>query len=490
MKKILFALTALVFFSQCTPKTGEVVKKTEEVVSPPAEDFRAQVPKPGPAPVIKIGTPDEFKLTNGLKVILVENHKVPRVSIQLSLDLPSIREKEFAGYISLAGDMLSKGTDSRTKGEIDEAVDFMGASLNTSSNGISGASLSKHFPSLLEIMADVLYHPTFPKEEFEKLKTQTLSSLAQAKEDPNSIASNVSQVLRYGKDHPYGEIVTELSLENVTVEKCKEYYDRFFQPQYGYLVVVGDISKTEAQPLLEEHFGKWKSSGPMVEYKKPATPVAPKETTLDFVNKTDAVQSVIALTYPVDLKPGSEDAIKSRVMNTLLGSFFQSRLNQNLRETNGYTYGARSRLSSDRLVGYFTAGASVRNEVTDSSIVEMLFELNRLRDELVSQDELDMVKNVIAGSFARSLENPGTVASFALNTVRYNLPADYYNTYLERLSKVNVADVQEMAKKYITPDRAHILVVGDKEQVADKLSRFSANGKINYYDVYGTKNAE
>jgi len=490
MKKILFALTMLVLFSQCTPKTGEVMEKTEEVVTTVTKDFRSQVPAPGPAPVIEIGTPEEFKLTNGLKVILVENHKVPRVSIQLSLDIPNIREKEFAGYISLAGDLLNKGTQNRSKGEIDEAVDFMGASMSTGAKGISGASLSKHFPSLLEIMADVLFYPAFPKEEFEKLKVQTLSSLAQAKEDPNSIASNVSQVLRYGKDHPYGEIVTEVSLENVTVEKCKEYYDNFFQPAYACLVVVGDISKMEAQPLLEEHFGKWKNSAPIGEAMRPPLPLAPEKTTLDFVNKTDAVQSVIAITYPVELKPGGEDAIKSRVMNTLLGSFFQSRLNQNLRETNGYTYGARSRLSSDRLVGYFTAGASVRNEVTDSSIVEMLFELNRLRDELISQEELNMVKNVIAGSFARSLENPGTVASFALNTVRYNLPDDYYNTYLERLSKVSVEDVRAMARKYIKPDKAHILVVGDKTQVAEKLSRFSATGKVNYYDVYGTEVAE
>ena len=489
-KLSIFWVALALLMVQCTPKTGEVTQAptppTPPVPATPAqaEDFRAVAPQPGPAPKIQIGEYDQFELKNGLKVIVVENHKIPRISLQLSIDLPPIQEGEYAGYLDLAGDLLNKGTKTRSKAEIDEAIDFMGASLGTGASGIFGASLTKHFPKLMEIASDVLLHPSFPEAEFEKIKTQTLSNLAQEKEDPNSIASNVSQVLRYGKDHPYGEIVTEESIAKVTVDKCREFYQTYFQPNISYLIIVGDITTAEVRPMVEQNFGSWKTTKEVQREAYPQ-PQAPKDTKVDFVNKTGAVQSVISITYPIDFKPGSPDAIKARVMNTMLGSFFQSRLNLNLRETNGYTYGARSSLSSDREVGAFSAGASVRNEVTDSALVQFLYELNRMRDEMIRPDELELARNVIAGSFARSLESPQTIAGFALNTVRYNLPADYYATYLERLSQVSLADVQAMAVKYIRPDRAHIIVVGNQSEVSESLKPFSTSGKIDFYDVYG-----
>ncbi len=447
------------------------------------EDFRQHAPEAGPAPKIELGKADKFTLENGLQVIVVENHKLPRVSFQLFVDVPPIEEGEYAGYTDIAGQMLNKGTTTKTKSEIDEAIDFMGASLSTSSSGMFGASLTKHKEGLLRIMSDVLLNPSFPPEEFDKIKKQTLSSLAQDKDDPNAIAANVSQVLRYGKNHPYGEVQTEKTTENITVDKCKEYYTNYFKPNISYLIVVGDISEKEARQLASEYFGKWEKG--TVDDTKFGMPEMPSKTTLDFVDKAGAVQSVINITYPVDLKPNSENAIKARVMNAMLGGFFGSRLMSNLREDKGFTYGARSQLNADRLVGSFVASASVRNEVTDSSLVEFLVEMNRLRDEPISDDELEMVKSVMSGSFARSLESPQTVARFALNTARYHLPEDYYNTYLENLSKVTKEDILAMAKQYVHPKNAHILVVGNKDEVAEKLAIFSADGKVNFYDTYG-----
>ncbi|MEL6863759.1 MAG: pitrilysin family protein [Bacteroidota bacterium] len=490
MRILSISLFLLLLFSQCSPKTGETVSKTqdkaEEVVKTIDNSFRTNAPTPGPAPIIRMGTYENFKLDNGLQVILVENHKLPRVSFRLFVDVPPLLEKEAVGYVSIAGELLNKGTTSRTKAEIDEAIDFIGASLSTSASGMNGACLTKHTDKLLDLMSDILLNPSFSEKEFDKIKKQNLSALAQGKDDPGSIAANVADVLRYGKGHPYGELTTENTLEKVTLEQCRNYYKQYFQPQISYLVVVGDIEPATVKEKLEKAFGQWKKTGEVAKVSFPQ-PIAPEETQLDFVNKTGAVQSVIAVTYPVDMKPGAKDVIPARVLNTLLGSYFQSRLNQNLRETNGYTYGARSRLSSDPEIGYFTAGASVRNEVTDSSIVQFLYELDRVRKEPIPTDELDMVKNVIAGGFARSLEQPQTVARFALNTFRYNLPKDYYTNYLDRLSKVTAADVQLMAQKYIRPDKAHILVVGNKEEVVDKLTPFAAQGKVNYYDVYGNE---
>ena len=449
-----------------------------------AQDFRKNAPKPGPAPKIEIGEYETFTLKNGLTGIVVENHKLPRVSFQLFFDLPMIAEGDKAGAADIAGDLISKGTASRKKAEIDEAVDFIGASLNTSASGVSGASLTKHKDKLMEILADVVLNPSFPEEEFEKIKKQTLSALAQSKSDPNSIAGNVARVLRYGAEHPYGEITTEATVNKVTLDDARAFYQKYFVPSRAYFVVVGDITASEAEKMVKKYFDGWKGDELMdTEYPMPQRP---ETTQVDFVDKAGAVQSVITITYPIKFSLGDPEAIATSVMNTILGGGgFVGRLMLNLREDKAYTYGAGSETRPDVNVGYFTASASVRNEVTDSSIVEFLKEINRIKDEPVSDKELQQAKSVLAGSFARSLEQPQTVARFAINTVLYDLPEDYYATYLEKLSKVTKEDLMDAAKKFIHPDQAHIIVVGNKGEVADKLGQFDADGEINFYDAYG-----
>ncbi len=451
-------------------------------------DFRKTAPKAGPAPKIELGKTEQLTLKNGLKIIVVENHKLPKITYQIFVDKPPILEGEYAGYVEMAGQMLSRGTTTRSKAEIDQYVDFIGASLNTSANGITGECLTKHQDKLLTIMADVLFNPTFPAEEYEKLKKQTLSALAQDKDDPNTIADNVSSVLRNSKNHPYGEITTEKTIEKITVEKCREYYDKYFKPNISYLIITGDVDAKKAFEKASEYFAKWENKT-VVKQPYP-TPQKPPNTMVDFVDKTGAVQSVINITYPVELKPGTPDVIKASVLNTVLGGYFGSRLMSNIREDKGYTYGARSSLDYDPVIGDFTAYASVRNEVTDSSVIEFLKEINRLRTETISEEELTMVKNVMTGNFARSLERPETVARYALNVARYNLPEDYYATYLEKLSKVTATDIKDMANKYLTPDRAHILIVGNKDEVAEKLKPFSPANSVNFFDVYGNPLSE
>jgi predicted Zn-dependent peptidase/outer membrane lipoprotein-sorting protein len=445
---------------------------------------RTTPPEPGAAPEVKIGDYKTFTLSNGLTVIVVENHKVPVVSYALTLDVVLPREGDAVGYIQLAGELLRAGTTSRSKAEIDEAVDFIGATLQTHSKGIYARSLSKHSEQLLEVMSDVLLNPAFPQEELDKLVTQYKTAIQASKQESRAIAENVAGVLVYGKDDPYGEIMTENTLDNITVELCKNYHNSYFRPNEAYLVIVGDISVKEAKKQAVKYFSDWeKGSVPQNLFPYPACYEQPM---VAIANKEGANQSTVMVTHEVMLTPGHPDAIKARVMNQILGGgSFNARLFQNLREDKGFTYGAYSSIESDERVGRFTAAAEVRTSVTDSALTEILKEMERMRSETVSDEELQLVKNVIAGEFGRSLEDPQTVARFALNIERYDLPKDYYETYLRKVESVTKEDVREVAQKYLKPDQAVILAVGNVSSIEEKMKKFSPSQKVIQYDYYG-----
>ncbi len=444
---------------------------------------RTKRPPAGPAPEVRIGEYESFELPNGLKVFVVENHKLPRVTFRLYIDVDPVLEGANAGYVSATGELLRTGTKNRTKDQIDEEIDFIGAELSTSANGIVVSGLEKHKEKILEIMSDIAINANFKQEELDKIKKQMLSALAVSNDEPNSIAQRVSSVLMFGKNHPYGEPQTEESVNSITLEMCKNYYDTYFKPNVAYLAVVGDITKEKAKSLVKKYFGNWqKKDVPKNSYDVPKQPAINK---VCLVDRPNAVQSVIAICYPAELKIGSEDEIKASVNNLILGGSATGRLFMNLRESKGYTYGSYSQLKSDHIIGNFIAFAQVRNSVTDSSITEMLKEMKKIRNEKVSQEELEKAKNYLAGEFIRSLENPATIAQFAINTARFNLPKDYYRNYLKNLSAVTIEDVYEMAKKYILPSNAYILVVGNASEISEKLKNFSITGKIEYYDVFG-----
>ena len=444
---------------------------------------RTKQPEPGPAPEIKLGEYESFTLDNGLKVFLVENDKVPEVSYSLIIDRDPIVEGDSAGYIAAAGQLLRTGTKTKTKDQIDEAIDFIGASLSTSSTSVYGSSLKKHTEELLKIFSDVALHPEFKQEELDKINKQTLSGLAAEKDDPSSIAGNVKNALDYGMNHPYGEPMTEETVNNITLQMCKDYYSTYFRPNIAYLAIVGDITKDEAEPLIKKYFGSWeKKDVPTFTYE---TPKPPSSRMVAIVDRPNAVQSVIHITYPIQLGKGSKDVIPASVMNTILGGgFLSSRLNQDLREKKAFTYGAYSSISSDKLTGNFDASCEARNSVTDSAVTEFITQMKKIRDEKVTEQELQSTINYITGGFARSLENPKTIASFAINIQRYNLPQNYYTDYLKNVAAVTVNDIKAMADKYIQPDKSYVLVVGNADDVAKKLAVF---GPEKYYDRYGNE---
>ena len=443
---------------------------------------RSKLPEPATPRTIEIGNYESFELKNGLKVFVIENHKLPRVSYNLLIDREPLLEGDKVGYLGMVGQMMRRGTDTRTKEQIDEEVDFIGASLSGRAGGASASGLSKYQEKILELMTDIVFNPTFPEEELEKIRKQTISGLAANKEDPGAIAGNLNQKILYGSDHPYGEIQTEETTNNITIEDIRTYHSNFFKPNISYLAIVGDVDLKETKKLVKKYFGTWEAG----DVAKPTyeMPGAPEKNVVSIVNRSNSVQSTVNITYPLNLPVASEDEIKVRVMNQVFGGSSTAKLFMNLREDKGYTYGSYSSLSSDELVARFNASAEVRNEVTDSAIVQIFYEMEQMRDGNITDEEMDLAKNAISGSFSRSLEQPQTVARFALNSTIYPYPEDYYRTYIQKVQSVTSADVQAMAEKYLKPENAYINVVGKASEIEDKLKQF---GELKYYDTYGNE---
>lgn len=477
IKSLLVAMLVLPSFIYSQAQQTKVAKETKQ-----EQLDRSVRPKPGPAPVINIGKYETFTLDNGLQVFVVENHKIPRVTYSLIIDYTPVQEGDLAGLADITGQMLRTGTTSLTKDKLDEEIDFIGASLSTYSTGVYGSGLKKHNEKLLQLMSDVLMNPSFDTAELKKLTNRTISSLQTAKDEPSEISDRVNKKLLYGENHPYGETMLEKTVKNINADMCKAFYSSYFRPQISYLAVVGDITLDEAKVAVQKYFGGWQRTE--VKTEELPVPPLPSSPVVAISDRPDAVQTTLSVSYPVTLKPGNDDAIKARVTNTILGGG-TFRLYNNLREKHGFTYGAYSRLTADRYVGNFNASTEIRNSVTDSALNEILMEMKRIREEKVEQTELSLVKNYIAGGFALSLENPQTVANFAINTARYKLPADYYVNYLKNLAAVSSEDVKAMAEKYILPGNTYIVAVGKASEIVPKLQPFAGTKPIRYFDFEG-----
>lgn len=435
-----------------------------------AQVDRSKYPDPAPAREINLGNADSFVLPNGLKVFVVENNKLPRVAFSLVLERDPVLEGEKAGMLDMVGEMLRGGTANRSKDQLDEEVDFIGASLSASSTSIFASSLKKNQETVLQLMTDVLYNPVFPQEELDKLKKQAISGLAASKDDPNAISSRLASTMNFGKSHPYGEMETEATINNISVEDIKAYYETYFKPNIAYLAIVGDITKAEAQTLVNKYFAAWKKGD--VPTKTYPVPQAPAQNTVALVDRSASVQSVVNITYPMEMSLSHPDYLASRVLNYILGGGSSSRLFMNLREDKGYTYGAYSSIGSDKLVTTFRASASVKQTATDSAINEMIYEIRNLRDSGITAKELEDAKANLSGSFGRSLESPSTIANFAINMERYKLPADFYATYLQRLNALTIEDINAAAKKFLKPDNMYITVVGNGAVIQESLMAF------------------
>ena len=465
MKKIILIITALIFTLNIN-----------------AQLDRSVMPTGGPSPKIKLDKPKEFKLKNGIKVLVVENHKLPRVNYSLRFDRKPIVEGEKAGVISLLGSMLGNGTTSISKDEFNEEVDFLGASVNVGFGSSFAFTLTKNNERVLDLFSDAVINPLLTEEEFEKEKEKLIEGLKSQKKDIDAISGRVGDALSYGKNHAYGEFITEQTIDNISFQDILDYHAKYFIPNNVYIVVIGDVNYKNVKSLISEKFGPWKK-GKNIDDPEPVLTENVALTEINFVDLPTATQSAIQVTNNVDLKMTDEDYFAALMANDILGGGGEGYLFKNLREDKGYTYGAYSSLGSNRYgVSKFRAGAKVRNMVTDSAVSEIVKEISRIRLEKVDSELLKNAKAKYVGSFIRNAENPQTIAGYALNIKLNNLPDDYYESYLENINSVSEADVKKAANKHFKIANTRIVVVGKGSDVVANLEEVGF--PINYYDQY------
>nr|WP_294936147.1 insulinase family protein [uncultured Flavobacterium sp.] len=442
-------------------------------------------PKPGPSPTINIGKPTSFILKNGLKVLVVENHKLPRVSYNLTIDNAPYAEGNKKGVADLTSALIGNGTKNISKDAFNEEIDFLGANINFSANGASASGLSKYAGRIMQLMADGALNPVFTQEELEKEREKLLESLKSNEKSVTAVAGRVEDVLAFGKNHPSGEYLSEATIKNVTLNDVTLNYNTYFVPGNAYLVIVGDVKLKDVQKMVEDEFGDWKKAvAPALTYTDPKNV---QYTQINFIDMPNAVQSEIALVNTVNLKMTDKEYFAGILANQVLGGGGEGRLFMNLREKHGWTYGAYSSLGSGKYVEKFRSGASVRNAVTDSAVVEFLSELRRIRTELVSAEELKNAKAKYIGNFVMQIQKPATIARYALNTETQGLPADFYENYIKNINAVTAEDIKAVANKYFLAENTRVIIVGKASEVLPNLEKMSAKHKlpISYFDKFG-----
>jgi predicted Zn-dependent peptidase len=437
-----------------------------------AQPDRSAPPKLGPPPSLRLPPIRHLALSNGIKVLLMEKHAVPLVQVDLVIRAGALMDPE--GKTGLAGmtiSMLTEGAGSRNALEFADAIDFLGADVSATS-GFSITGISLHTPlakldSALALLADVTRRPLFPAGELERLRKERLTSLVEWRDEPRMLASILFNHTLYG-EHPYGRPSggTAASLRGITVDDLKTFHDGYIVPGNTTMIVVGDVTSDEMIRKLERAFGDWTGEP------APAPPVPAisqlKGKSVLFVDKPGAAQSVIEIGR-VGVPRLTDDYYAIVVMNTILGGSFTSRLNMNLREKHGYTYGAGSRFEFRPLAGPFVAAASVQTAVTDSSLVEFTNELKGILKPIPPSD-VERAKNYVALGFPADFQSVAQIATQIEELVIYGLPDDYFNRYTERILAVTPADVERVARKYINPDNLAFVIVGDRKEVGQSVT--------------------
>ncbi|CAN1555458.1 PqqL Predicted Zn-dependent peptidases [Flavobacteriaceae bacterium] len=438
-------------------------------------------PKPGPSPVINIKKPESFTLPNGLKVMVVENHKLPRVSFNLSIDNTPYAEGNKKGVADLTSSLIGNGSMKISKDAFNEEIDFLGADINFYSSGASASCLSKYSGRILELMADGALNPNFTQEEFDKEKDKLIEGLKTQEKSVAAVAGRVQNVLAFGKSHPSGEFLSEETIKNVTLADVENNYHTNFVPENAYLIIIGDVKFKETKKAVEELFGSWlKASAPSLTYSDPKNV---QYSQINFVDMPNAVQSEIALQNTVNLKMNDKDYFATIVANQILGGDFNSYLNMNLREAHGWTYGARSSIGGSKYVSTFRASTQVRNAVTDSAVVEFFKEIKKIRTEKVTDEMLSNVKAGYVGKFVMQIEKPQTVAGYALRIKTQGLPEDFYENYIKNINAVTADDVLAVANKYFLEDNIQVVIVGKGSEVLPGLEKLKI--PMFYFDKYG-----
>jgi zinc protease len=427
---------------------------------------RTHPPQAGPTPVVHLPTIQKRQLSNGLAVWLVELHEVPVVQVNLVVmrgasDDPAGK----FGVATLTAAMLQEGAGSRSSLELADAIDFLGADLGTTA-GIDSSAVRLHVPvarlaAALPLMADVVIRPTFPSDELERLRRERLTNILQARDDPPTIDAIAFTRVLYGTSHRYGTPLngTAATIKSFTTDDLKAFYASAYQPANASLLVVGDVTMNQALPMLESSFGGWKAQGAArAPSALPAAPAAAPRT-IYLVDKPGAAQSQIRIGW-IGTPRSTPDYFPIQVMNTILGGSFASRLNMNLREKHGYTYGASSAFDMRASAGPFIAAAGVQTDKTAPALTEFFNELNGILKP-VPADELSRAKNYVALRYPSGFETTGDISRRLEDAIVYHLPDDYFEKYIPNIEAVTAADVERVAMKYIQSNRFAVVVTGD-----------------------------
>jgi predicted Zn-dependent peptidase len=448
---------------------------------------RAMPPKVGPPPAVKLPQIQKRQLSNGLRAWIVEMHEVPVVQVNLvvlsgTADDPPGKY----GVASLAAAMLTEGAGSRSALEIADAVDFLGADLSAAS-GFDSTSVRLHVPvarlaEALPIMADVALRPTFPREELERQRQQRLTGIIQARDDPASIAALAFGRVLYGAGR-FGTatVGTADDIKKFATDDLRAFYTARFVPGNATLIVVGDVTADRVVPQLESAFGGWKANGAAAAAASSAA-AAPDRARREvyLVDKPQAPQTQIRIgTIGVDR--ATADYFPIQILNTVLGGAFSSRLNMNLREKHGYTYGASSAFDMRAKPGPFFAGAGVQTDKTSESLQEFFNELNGILQPIPA-DELTRAKNYVALRFPGGFETTGDISRRLEEMLVYRLPDDYFANYVRNIEAVTGGDVQRVARKYVDPNKMAVVVVGDRQTIEPGIKALNL-GPINLLTI-------
>jgi zinc protease len=450
-------------------------------------DFPTTPPRPTGAPRVDLPEPTRMRLPNGLTVMYVRQAELPVVSAVLvtrgagSSDEPA----DAPGLASFTASMLDEGAAGMDALQLADALDLLGASLSTGSAADAAQAnlyvLRQNFPAALRLMANVVVRPDFPEREVNRLRDERLTALARAKDEATTIANNAFASLVYGAQHPYGRYANTASTRGLNRGRVQAFHASRYRPESSTLILVGDVDPAAMQPMVAEAFGAWRGQGAAGTIGEPPAPPSIGSTVVYLIDKPGAAQSEIRIGHP-GVPRSSPDYFPLLVMNTMLGGTFTSRLNTNLRETHGWSYGARSTFQMLRGAGPFTAQAGVQTNATDSALVEFFKEINRIRTEAVTPQELDKIKNFVALRLPDQLETTQDISFQLANLETYGLDASFYDDYVQRIMAVTADDLRRVANQYVRPDRSVVVVVGDR-QVVEAAVRAANVGPVEIRDV-------
>ena len=445
--------------------------------------------------------PQEYVLQNGLKVLYVEDQQRSTVSFLLKIEIVPVHERELAGVSELMGNLLLSGTNTNSKADIDQVIEFLGAQIQTTSDGFYASCPAQNAKEFLSILLQIVSESNFPIQEFDKVKAQMASSLVGSENDPEVISRRVGNVVRFKKGLPYGELVTEKSINNIQRRNVQVYYDQFYIPENAYLVVVGDLPVAEMIKTIRSTFSLW---GPTTsdttsadeqimsltnisEIKK--YPQPPKQNHVVFVDVPGTQECMIDITYPIFLSPNDPNALSADLMNGILNRRLLEVFPDGILQNDSIDHSVTA-LQADEYIGSFSAKVKVQNAFADSAVNIILNEMERMIKGTVGKKEIKFVKETLTNKFTSSLEDPRVVSDLILERVLFDLQKDHYGTYLKRLDTISSGTIQAMASAFLKPSNAHIIVVGNKEEIANKHSKFADRSGIEYLDKNGDRYRE